>query len=160
MSTPLATIIKLFVHPQFDVVDGGRVRTVIPLMRRAGAHSGTLPTPGEIDHDTTGVAFLWTAQIYRVIPAVTKISYDTAAARVDIYFDEARTDAKVVIVALNRLVGVAIDTIDKFLVCDKRELRSMARRFDSELERIPIELSRVGSAERLRRAVERVLTIG
>ena len=155
-----ATIIKLFVHPQFTVVGNGRIETVIPLLRQAGAHSGSLPTPQEIDHETTQVAFLWAAQIYRVVPSVTKISYDTAAGRVTVLYDAARLGGEAVISALSRLVGVAIDTIDRFLVADKKRLRVLARRFESELEERPVDLSLNGSDETLREVVRRVLGAG
>lgn len=170
MPTPLAAIIKLLVHPRFVDTGQDRLETIIPVLRRAGSHRGTLPTPEEIDLETagaptiagtpttTGVAFLWAAQIYRIVPAIRKITYDTAAGRVEVQFDSTSADAQSVIGALDRLVNVAIDTIGQFLLCDKRTLRTMAQRFASQLEQEPIDLKLEGTAVRLRRLANSILS--
>jgi hypothetical protein len=91
--------------------------------------------------------------VSELMPDLTEIEYDTAAATVLIHHtgEDSAISRQV-----NVLLTVAANSAGKFLLADQERRRTMRDRLAATLEEDPVDLAEPGAADHIQRIIDRL----
>ena len=136
--------------PKLTVVDKGVLRASMPFLKLVRNQSGTIDVRESPD-PSTGPAGQWIEVIGQLLPALTRLTYDTAAGVVDLFYDA--TDREMWD-CVDKLVAVAANSVVKFMTVDGERLNKMRAELADALEATPIHMRDDDATERLQRLID------
>ncbi len=150
MERPLAIIIRMLAAPKLTAIDRGVLRASMPFLKLVRNQSGTIDVR-ESPGTRAGPAGQWIKVIGQLLPALTRLSYDTAAGVVDLFYDA--TDREMWD-CVEKLVTVAASSVVKFMTVDGERLNQMRAELADALEAAPIHMLDDDATERLQRLID------